>query len=72
MARKQIRHPDGNVESWDDSTGEYVHSGPAGEEVEKRPLTDAECSMLDPANARIAQLQDAVDQLILDALMGGF
>lgn len=71
MARKKFVHADGTIETWDDATCLYVLRDPSGVEIESRALTGDELSMLDPRSGDIRALQDIVDQLILDSLMGG-
>lgn len=71
MARKVHRHSDGSEEIWDSETGRYTHLDSDGVEVEDRPLTKPECETLDPTTPAVRQLNEVVDQLILDMLMGG-
>lgn len=57
----------------DGSTNTLTRWDSAGQEVEKRPLTPVEQNFLATALApeRLVGLTDAVNQLVLDALMGG-
>lgn len=71
MARKTFRHSDGSNETWDCSTGLYVHTGSDGVVAEQRDLTAAEIDSLDPTARSLRDLTEVVNQLILDALMGG-
>lgn len=71
MARRVTRHLNGDTETWDDGLGTYVRLDSAGKQLSKRALSSLEREALDPNAVRIRALNDAVDQLILDALMGG-
>ena len=71
MARRVVRHLDGGTETWDDVADTYVRLDSAGKQINKRALSLLERERLDPNAVRIQALNDAVDQLILDALMGG-
>lgn len=71
MAHKLIVYNDKSQELWDDSAGVYTHTGADGKVLANRPLTEQEYSMLNPSTAKINDLAEAVDQLILEALMGG-
>jgi hypothetical protein len=72
MARKEVRHADGSIESWDDFTGQYVHLDPDGVELEFRELSQPEREQLDPIAANVRQLQEVVDQMLLEQLMSSF
>ncbi len=43
----------------------------AGSQTGTRPATDAEVDQINPTEAQLRRLTEAVDQLILDALLGG-
>ena len=75
MARKHVINPDNTQELWatdmgDDGLGRYYRWNAELEEVEARALTDDERNLLNPGPA-VLSLTAAVDQLILDSLMGG-
>ncbi len=71
MARRVVHGADGSKETWDDELDTYVRLDSSGHQVTKRVLSSLERSMLDPNRAKIRELNEAVDQLILDSLMGG-
>ena len=71
MARLVLVQPDGSTKSWDDDTELYIETAPDGTELVRRAITPEECVMLNPVNAKMAEITEVVDQLILDQLMGG-
>lgn len=68
---RHVTEADGSQEIWDGRTNMYQKWDSEGQTLEQRPLTAQEITDLDP-QAAIKSLTDAVDQLILDQLLGGF
>lgn len=74
MANFTFLRSDGQLAQYDLDAGTYAICDPSGAATTApRPITDEERRSVDPnyLNEQVASLTAALDQLILDALMGG-